>query len=109
MTTASAGQRYPHHRSGGQAGGAELELRRRVRIGGMAKGSGMIHPDMATMLGFFSCDAGLEATSAGEEKRAVRRSFNAITVDGDTSTNDTVPFAQVQHRTKSTMPFWNRA
>ena len=40
----------------------ELELDgRRVCIGGMAKGSGMIHPDMATMLGFFSCDAGVDA------------------------------------------------
>jgi len=62
---------------------------RSVRIGGMAKGSGMIHPDMATMLGYLSCDAGVPAeiwqAMAG---RAVRRSFNAITVDGDTSTND---------------------
>ena len=64
---------------------------RRVRIGGMAKGSGMIHPDMATMLGFFSCDAGVDAGIwQGMVQRAVQRSFNAITVDGDTSTNDTV-------------------
>ena len=64
---------------------------RRVRIGGMAKGSGMIHPDMATMLAFVSCDAGLEpALWQAMVKRAVQRSFNAITVDGDTSTNDTV-------------------
>ena len=64
---------------------------RRVRIGGMAKGSGMIHPDMATMLGFFSCDAGVDAAVwQGMVQRAVQRSFNAITVDGDTSTNDTV-------------------
>ena len=64
---------------------------RRVRIGGMAKGSGMIHPDMATMLGFFSCDAGVEPSRWQEMvRRAVQRSFNAITVDGDTSTNDTV-------------------
>jgi len=64
---------------------------RRVRIGGMAKGSGMIHPDMATMLAFFSCDAGLEPEHwQGMVRRAVQRSFNAITVDGDTSTNDTV-------------------
>jgi glutamate N-acetyltransferase/amino-acid N-acetyltransferase len=61
-----------------------------VRIGGMAKGSGMIHPAMATMLGFLSCDAGVPAPVWGEMvKRAVERSFNAITVDGDTSTNDT--------------------
>jgi len=63
---------------------------RRVRIGGMAKGSGMIHPDMATMLGYLSCDAGLPAEVwQAMVKRAVDRSFNAITVDGDTSTNDT--------------------
>lgn len=63
---------------------------RRVRIGGMAKGSGMIHPNMATMLGYLSCDAGVppEVWQA-MVKRAVDRSFNAITVDGDTSTNDT--------------------
>ena len=63
---------------------------RRVRVGGMAKGSGMIHPAMATMLGTLSCDAALPP---GEWQalvgRAVDRSFNAITVDGDTSTNDT--------------------
>ena len=64
---------------------------RRVCIGGMAKGSGMIHPDMATMLGFFCCDAGVEASLwQAMVRRAANRSFNAITVDGDTSTNDTV-------------------
>ncbi|MEC7652163.1 MAG: bifunctional ornithine acetyltransferase/N-acetylglutamate synthase, partial [Cyanobacteriota bacterium] len=64
---------------------------RKVSIGGMAKGSGMIHPDMATMLGFFSCDAGVEPSLwKAMVSRAVQRSFNAITVDGDTSTNDTV-------------------
>ena len=64
---------------------------RKVRIGGMAKGSGMIHPDMATMLGFFSCDAGVKPSLWNTMvSRAVQRSFNAITVDGDTSTNDTV-------------------
>ena len=64
---------------------------RRVRIGGIAKGSGMIHPDMATMLGFFSCDACLDPSIwKAMVSQAVQRSFNAITVDGDTSTNDTV-------------------
>ena len=64
---------------------------RRVRIGGIAKGSGMIHPDMATMLGFFSCDAGIDPSIwKAMVGQAVQRSFNAITVDGDTSTNDTV-------------------
>ncbi len=62
---------------------------RRVRIGGMAKGSGMIHPAMATMLAVLSCDAGVPAgVWQAMVKRAVDRSFNAITVDGDTSTND---------------------
>ena len=69
----------------------ELELEAPGAPGGMAKGSGMIHPDMATMLGFFSCDAGVEAGIwQGMVQRAVQRSFNAITADGDTSTNDTV-------------------
>ncbi|MCP9824075.1 bifunctional glutamate N-acetyltransferase/amino-acid acetyltransferase ArgJ [Synechococcus sp. EJ6-Ellesmere] len=63
---------------------------RRVRLGGMAKGSGMIHPNMATMLGYLSCDAGVPAELwQAMVQRAVDRSFNAITVDGDTSTNDT--------------------
>jgi glutamate N-acetyltransferase/amino-acid N-acetyltransferase len=63
---------------------------RTVRIGGMAKGSGMIHPDMATMLGYLTCDAGVPAEQwQAMVRRAVDRSFNAITVDGDTSTNDT--------------------
>ncbi len=63
---------------------------RTVRLGGMAKGSGMIHPDMATMLGYLTCDAGVPAAVwQAMVKRAVDRSFNAITVDGDTSTNDT--------------------
>ena len=61
-----------------------------VRIGGMAKGSGMIHPDMATMLGYLTCDAGVPVKVwKGMVRRAVQRSFNSITVDGDTSTNDT--------------------
>ena len=63
---------------------------RTVRIGGMAKGSGMIHPNMATMLAALTCDAGVPAAVwQAMVKRAVDRSFNAITVDGDTSTNDT--------------------
>ncbi len=64
---------------------------RMVRIGGMAKGSGMIHPSMATLLAYLSCDAGVPAPLwQAMVRRAVDRSFNAITVDGDTSTNDTV-------------------
>ncbi len=62
---------------------------RRVRIGGIAKGSGMIHPDMATMLAFLACDVGLPKKAWDDIiKRVVNSSFNAISVDGDTSTND---------------------
>jgi glutamate N-acetyltransferase/amino-acid N-acetyltransferase len=62
-----------------------------VRIGAMAKGSGMIHPDMATMLAFITTDAAIlpSALDLGL-RRAVKRSFNRLTVDGDTSTNDMV-------------------
>ncbi|NJK61584.1 MAG: bifunctional glutamate N-acetyltransferase/amino-acid acetyltransferase ArgJ [Synechococcaceae cyanobacterium SM2_3_1] len=60
-----------------------------VRVGGMAKGSGMIHPQMATMLAFITCDAQVEATLWRQiVQRAADLSFNQITVDGDTSTND---------------------
>jgi len=58
---------------------------------GIAKGSGMIHPNMATMLGFIATDAPLTQTQLQPMlKRAVDQSFNSISVDGDTSTNDTV-------------------
>lgn len=63
----------------------------RVTIGGMAKGAGMIHPDMATLLGVLTTDAALPADElAGMLREAVDRSFNAISIDGDTSTNDTI-------------------
>lgn len=62
-----------------------------VRIGGMAKGSGMIHPNMATMLAVVTCDAAVSSDVwRPMVSTAVKRSFNQITVDGDTSTNDTV-------------------
>jgi glutamate N-acetyltransferase/amino-acid N-acetyltransferase len=62
---------------------------REVRIGAMTKGVGMIHPNMATMLAFIGTDASLDPEFAQSVlKRAVDRSFNMITVDGDTSTND---------------------
>ena len=64
---------------------------RTVTIGGMAKGSGMIHPNMATMLGVVTTDAAVEAgVLDGMLRTAVSHSFNRISVDGDTSTNDTV-------------------
>ncbi len=62
---------------------------RPVRIGGIAKGSGMIHPNMATMLGFVTCDAAVSSQLWQDMlRRATEKSFNQITVDGDTSTND---------------------
>ncbi|MBS0001586.1 MAG: bifunctional glutamate N-acetyltransferase/amino-acid acetyltransferase ArgJ [Thioalkalivibrio sp.] len=62
-----------------------------VTVTGIAKGSGMIHPDMATMLAFIGTDAGLDADLLRQLlTEAVEHSFNAITVDGDTSTNDAV-------------------
>ena len=74
---------------------------RPVRIGGVSKGSGMIHPNMATMLSFVTCDAAV-STQLWQEmlKRAADKSFNQITVDGDTSTNDTlIALANGQSRT----------
>jgi len=62
-----------------------------VRIGGMAKGAGMIHPQMATMLAFITTDAQVAPRELNRLlHRAVERTFNCLTVDGDTSTNDTV-------------------
>lgn len=63
----------------------------KIKIGGVAKGSGMIAPNMATMLGFICTNANINPPALRESlKSAVSRSFNAITVDGDTSTNDSV-------------------
>ncbi|MEA2030468.1 MAG: bifunctional glutamate N-acetyltransferase/amino-acid acetyltransferase ArgJ [candidate division Zixibacteria bacterium] len=62
-----------------------------VNIGGIAKGSGMIHPNMATMLAFIITDAAIEPKLLKKTvKEAVDKSFNMITVDGVTSTNDMV-------------------
>jgi glutamate N-acetyltransferase/amino-acid N-acetyltransferase len=74
---------------------------RPVRIGGIAKGSGMIHPNMATMLAFVTCDAAVSPHLWQQMlNRAADRSFNQITVDGDTSTNDTlIALANGQSRT----------
>src|SRR5436189_119818 len=61
-----------------------------VTVGGIAKGAGMIHPDMATLLAVLTTDAVAEPASLQPLLRRVAdRSFNAISVDGDTSTNDT--------------------
>jgi glutamate N-acetyltransferase/amino-acid N-acetyltransferase len=60
-------------------------------IGGTAKGAGMIHPNMATMLSFITTDALVNGDFLNQAlKKAVDTSFNMISVDGDTSTNDTV-------------------
>lgn len=61
------------------------------RIGGIAKGSGMIHPNMATMLGFITTDANISSEMLKKALlEVVKDSFNMLSVDGDTSTNDTV-------------------
>lgn len=64
---------------------------RTARIGGMCKGSGMIHPDMCTMLCFITTDVAISKSLLSEALRTgVEDTFNMISVDGDTSTNDTV-------------------
>ncbi|KAL2136803.1 hypothetical protein VTI74DRAFT_1455 [Chaetomium olivicolor] len=61
------------------------------RIAGTTKGAGMIHPNMATLLGVIATDAPISSAALPSAlKHAVDRSFNSITIDGDTSTNDTV-------------------
>lgn len=74
---------------------------RPVRVGGIAKGAGMIHPNMATLLAFITCDAAVSPHLWQQMlTRAASQSFNQITVDGDTSTNDTLlALANGQSRT----------
>ena len=71
---------------------AELEIGgKRVRIGGMCKGSGMIHPNMGTMLAFVTTDANISPGLLRKALKAdVEDTFNMVSVDGDTSTNDTL-------------------
>src|SRR5256885_478477 len=99
------GARRPQDRRGARRGAARVrhELCHRPRVhperrtpggivtvGGIAKGAGMIHPDMATLLAVLTTDAVAEpATLQPLLRRVGDRSFNAISVDGDTSTNDT--------------------
>jgi glutamate N-acetyltransferase/amino-acid N-acetyltransferase len=75
-----------------KSAGAELEIGgKTVRIGGSAKGAGMIHPNMATLLAFVTTDAAVAPVYLQTAlTRAGADSFNMITVDGDTSTNDTL-------------------
>jgi len=72
---------------------AELEIELagvNVRIGGMCKGSGMIHPNMATMLAYITTDAAVEPGLIRTIVKSIAdRSFNQVTIDGDSSTNDT--------------------
>ena len=70
----------------------EMELSgKKVTIGGMCKGSGMIHPNMCTMLSFVTTDVDIDKNLLKEALReSVQDSYNMISVDGDTSTNDTV-------------------
>ncbi len=64
---------------------------KQVTITGMSKGSGMIHPNMATMLGYIATDAAVSQVALESMiQYAVNKSFNCITVDGDTSTNDSL-------------------
>ena len=64
---------------------------KKIRIGGMAKGSGMIHPNMATMLAFITTDINISNELLDRAlKKSVDDSYNMISVDGDTSTNDMV-------------------
>lgn len=68
---------------------AHVTLSNGARIVGTAKGSGMIHPDMATMFAFAFTDAQVDQGALrGAFPAIVARTFNAVTVDGDTSTND---------------------
>ena len=70
----------------------EIELSgKRVTVAGMSKGSGMIHPNMATMLAFITTDAAIEQSLLNDiVKECVKDTYNMISVDGDTSTNDTL-------------------
>jgi glutamate N-acetyltransferase/amino-acid N-acetyltransferase len=74
-----------------QAMSVRLADGRTVHVGGMAKGSGMIHPQMATMLAFLTTDAPIDPADLRTLLLpAVERTFNQVSVDGDTSTNDAV-------------------
>jgi glutamate N-acetyltransferase/amino-acid N-acetyltransferase len=76
-----------------------------ISITGIAKGAGMIRPDMATMLGFVATDAALAAKKLQKlAQRVADRSFNCVTVDGDTSTNDSFMLVASGQGPKVTAP-----
>ena len=78
-------------------------------ITGIAKGSGMIHPDMATMLAFIATDATVPARMLRPAlQETVAQSFNTISVDGDTSTNDAVIIAATGHTDSLSGTNWQR-
>src|SRR5207237_162038 len=79
-------------RPGPKAGVWQFTIGRRVvTVGGMTKGAGMIHPQMATTLTVLTTDAAVApAVLQAALRRAADQSFNRITVDGDRSTNDTI-------------------
>ncbi len=82
MTTDTAKKTFTSHILLSESG-------KTVRLSGIAKGSGMIHPNMATMLGFVMTDVAIEAALLQQlTKEIVDQTFNMVTVDGDTSTND---------------------
>lgn len=71
---------------------------KQITITGISKGSGMIHPNMATMLGYIATDASVTQSALESITRyAVNKSFNCITVDGDTSTNDSLILMATNH------------
>lgn len=97
-----------------KACGVEVEIDGKViTIGGAAKGSGMIHPNMATMLSFITTDAEVEPEALSDAlKQVTNQSFNMITVDGDTSTNDMVLLLAngkaANKQLNQNHPQWNR-
>jgi len=78
-----------------------------IAVTGIAKGSGMIHPNMATMLGYIATDAGIaQPLLQRMVTEAANRSFNCITVDGDTSTNDALMLIATGQAARSTASPW---
>jgi glutamate N-acetyltransferase/amino-acid N-acetyltransferase len=70
-----------------------------VTIGGMAKGSGMIHPNMCTMLSFITTDAVISKKALQKVlSEDIEDTYNMISVDGDTSTNDTVLLLAIKQK-----------
>lgn len=78
-----------------KAASTQIQIRgKTITITGISKGAGMIRPNMATMLGFVATDAGVDSALLSQlAKDAADESFNAITIDGDTSTNDSFVIA----------------